>query len=79
MKAVLFAAGLVCGALSPAYARFANYSTDQFVRMIEQSMSEALHKAIAPGVMITTMSGTYEYRGVRIDGHHYHVDIDKLD
>lgn len=79
MKTAIFVAGLVCGALCPAYARFSHYSTDSFVRMIEQSMSEALHKAIVPGVMITTMSGTYQYRGVRIDGYHYHVDIDKLD
>ena len=79
MKAAIFVAGLVCGALSPAYAHFSHYSTDSFVRTIEQSMSEAMHKIITPGVTITTINGTYEYRGVRIDGRHYHVDIDKLD
>lgn len=77
--ALIFAAGLLCGALSPAYARLSHYSTDGFVRMVEQGMTQALHKVIQPGVTITTMDGTYEYRGTRIDGRHYHVDIDRLD
>lgn len=73
---VAFICGLLCAATAQARGY---YAEDQFVRMIEQSMSQALHKVIAPGATVTTMQGTYEYRGTRINGNHYHVDIDKLD
>lgn len=57
-----------------AHAR-AIYSEDSFVRMIERQ------QGMFPGVMrtIPECGCTILYRGTRIEGRHYHVDIDKLD
>lgn len=57
------------------------YAEDAFVHMIERHLSANANFSIGPGVTITSMecNCTIKYLGTRIDGNHYHVDIDKLD
>lgn len=64
-----------------AVAAAPRYGEDAFVRMIERQLSASAHFSIGPGVTITSpeCQCTVKYLGTRIEGRHYHVDIDKLD
>jgi hypothetical protein len=76
VKAALFIAGLVCGALSPAYARITHYSADIFVRKIEAAMQ------IVPGsVKIDPRFGlTIQYLGTKsLPDDVYAIYVKKLD
>lgn len=76
MKAALFVAGLICGALSPAYARITHFSADMFVRKIEAAMQ------IAPGsVKIDPRFGlTIQYLGTKsLPDDVYAIYVKKLD
>lgn len=64
-----------------AFAHGVGPTSDAFVRLMEHRFSAMAHVNVVPGSMILDLDCgcTVKYVGTRVNGIHYHIDLDKLD